>query len=653
MSTNNNQPPRNNGPNQNNSPRKKFTNGTMKTNLGQALAAGRRNVDTASKIMDIHKIAEVSPEKRANFVPLVDDGNLKITFLGGQDGVGEKNMQVVEYGDDALILDCGIDLSVDLPGINFGIPDTSYLEKIKHKIKGYVISHGHLDHIGALTYIVPNYPAPIYGTHFTIGMINRIFNDNERTIDKEFTPRLIEMKMDSHERLQVGQLTIELVRVTHAIPDSAAIVIDSPAGRILNTGDFRLDPEPLDHKPTDTERLIELGKEGVDILMSDSTGAVRPGRTPTESSLEKSIHDIIKSAPGRIFFASFSSNINRIQMVMDAAAASGRKVAIDGRSMLVHVELAVKLGLIRISKGTLAAVRQMPSLPDNKVLVICTGGQGEINASLQRMSIGEHKHIKLKSTDTVVVSSTPIPGNEIRYDQIADDITRIGCKIFRAPSHEVDGCGPLHVSGHASRDEYLDLLKMVKPKHFLPIYSGPLYRNYNVENAVMNGVMPKDRCHMFDNGDSVLLKDGKVKPGQKVPVGTVLVDDTGSVVSSVVVKDRLIMAEDGIVTVILTLEKGTGRLVSSPDIITRGFIYMRDNEELMNGIRAELRRAAKQRFSRVDIDRFKAELKDHVTHYLYEHTQRSPMVIAVVNIVGPNGEKLNSQPESAAVASRE
>jgi ribonuclease J len=627
-----NQSQQNNGNHQQVSPKAP----AMKTNRGEALRAGRRNLETATKLMEIHNVQEVSPEKRANYVPISDEKTLRVTFLGGQDGIGEKNMQVVEYGNDAIIVDCGIDLSIDLPGINFGIPDASYLESIKHKIRGYVVTHGHLDHIGALPYIVPKYPAPIYGTHYTIGVVQRIFSDGERGA-ADFPLKTIEMNMDEHERLQIGPFMVELIRVTHSIPDGAAVAIDTPAGRIINSGDFRLDPEPLDHKPTDVERFQELGRQGVDLLLSESTYAQTEGRVPTESTLVDSIHGIIKNAHGRIFFACFSSNINRIQMVIDAATAAGRQVAIDGRSMLAYVELAVKFGRIRIPKGTLAAMRQMPNLPDNKVLVICTGGQGEMNASLQRMSIGEHKHIKLKASDTVVVSSTPIPGNEIRYEQIGDDLTRLGAKLFRARSYEVDGCGPLHVSGHARRAELLDFAKMIHPKHFVPIYSGPLHRKYHIENLVTNQALPAADCYMVENGESIEIKDGKVRPGPKAPVGTILIDETGGIVPSVVVKDRIVMSEDGIVTVILTIERGSGRLMTSPDIIARGFIYIRDNEELMNGLRTELRRAVQQRFTRIDLDRFKAELKDHITHYLFEHTQRTPIVIPVVNAIAPGG----------------
>jgi len=635
----------NNGGNKNSNPLKK----NLTTNRGQAIRASRRTQDTADAIIDIHDVSEVSDKDRANIVPISDNKTLRFVALGGQNGIGEKNMQVIEYGDSAIVIDCGMDLSVELPGINFGIPDASYLETIKHKIKGYVITHGHLDHIGGLPYIVPDYPAPIYGSHFTIGMCRKVMDDRERGVDgvEGFAPEYIEMSMDNHEKLKIGPFFIELIRMTHSIPDSSAVVVHTPEGKIINTGDFRLDPEPLDEKPTDIARLKELGKEGdVLALLSDSTNAQRPGRTPTEHTLEPSFIDIITQAPGRVFFASFSSNINRIQMIINGAVASGRKVAIDGRSMLATVELAVRLGTIKIPKGTVTSLKSMPKTPDDKVLVICTGGQGELNAALQRMSIGEHNYVNLKEGDSVVISSTPIPGNNVRYDQIADDLIRLGVKLFRAPTHVVDGCGPLHVSGHGFREEQLEIVEHTKPKYFIPIYSGPLNRQYHRDNIIQNGGMSAKNVFMLESGETWEVSGGNAKKGRKIPVGTRLVDQSGSIVPSIVVKDRLVLAEDGVVTVILTVDRNSGKLLTSPDIITRGFIYMRENEELMNGIRAELRRATTQRFTRIELDRFKQELKDHMQHYIYEHTRRSPVVIPVVNAI--SGNKGKPQPKPVA-----
>jgi len=603
---------------------------------GAAVRAQKRIQADAQKIANQYAAANAPEPRRAN--QITDDSNkLKITYLGGQDDIGEKNMQVLEWQNDAIIIDCGNDLAVDLPGINYAVVDPAYLDSIKHKIRGYIVSHGHLDHIGGLKHIVPKYPAPIYGSRFTQGVVQKTFDDASAETGLQFTPELVVMNMDNHERLRLGVFTIELVRITHSVPESSCIVVDTPVGRIINTGDWRLDPEPLDEMPTDAKRLHELGDQGVLLLMSDSTGAQLPGRTPTESTLEPSFHEIVKRAEGRVFVAIFSSNMNRVQMIVNAAVASGRRVALDGRSMMSYAEIAVRQGILKIPKGTVLALREMPNVPDSQVLVICTGGQGEPGAALQRMSEGTHKFIKLREGDTVVVSSTPIPGNEIRYAKIGDALAYIGVHLFRQPTHEIDGCGPLHVSGHARRDEYREMLHIIRPKFFAPIYAGSLHRRYYAEMAVEEGWARKNII-MAGNGESINFTVDSWERAGEVPHGALLVDQTGSIVNSIVVKDRVLMAGEGLVSVVVTVDKKTGNLLTSPDIISRGFIYMRDNEELMNGLRNEIRRAVTQRFKRIDLDRFKVELKDHITHYLFSQTNRSPIVIPVVNVVGGKGE---------------
>ncbi len=622
---------------QNGQPQKRVQISEMKTNRGEAIRAGRRNFDTADKAVDRWDVFEKHHAQEASFAPITNNEVLRVVPLGGLTGIGEKNMMVIEYADDAIIVDCGFDLSVDLPGVNFAIPATTYLESIKHKIRAYVITHGHMDHTGGLPYIVPQYPAPIYGSHFTIGMILKQFeNVAENGID--FVPETINMNMDNHERLVIGPFTIELLRITHSIPDATSLIIDTPVGRILNTGDFRLDPEPLDQQPSDVERLKKAGEEGVLVLMSESTNARFPGRTPTEHTLQKSFNDIFQQTDGRIFVAIFSTNMNRIQMIINSAAEAGRKVAFDGRSMMWVAELAVRLGNLKIPKGTVVPMREAPNVKDDQLVVVCTGGQGEPNAALQRMSVGEHKHIKLKEGDTVVVSSSPIPGNEVRYQQIGNDLAILGVTLYRHPSHEVDGCGPLHVSGHANRDEHREMIEMTKPTWLLPIHGGALDRRYHADLAVEAG-MSRDKTILAHSGSILEFdKDGNMAEVGEAPAGAVLVDQTGAIVPGLVAKDRLLMSEEGMVVVMLTIDKKTGRLLTSPDIITRGFIYIRDNTELMDGLRAELKRAAAQRFTRVDLDRFKVELKDHVSHYLYEHTRRSPVLIPVVNVIGANGQ---------------
>jgi ribonuclease J len=577
--------------------------------------------------------------QRANVID--DSPRLKIIGLGGMDGGGSKNMILVEYMNDAVVMDCGNDLGVDLPGINYGIADTTYLESIKHKLKAYIITHGHLDHIGGLPHIVPKFPAPIYGSKFTIGRVEEIFENFGLPMPDGFELKTVTMNEDTHERLKIGEFFTELVRVTHSIPGSTCIVLDTPVGRIINTGDFRFDPNPLDHEKSDYDRLTELGKEGVLVLLSESTTVERMGRTPSESTIEQSFIDIMDQAPGRIFVGLFSTNMNRVQMIVNAAVHHNKKVAMDGRSMVSTLEMAVRHGFMKIPKGTFVPIASAATLPDDQLVVVATGSQGEPSSALQRMANGEHRHVKLKEQDTVVLSSTPIPesGNDALVGQMVDDLVKKGVHVFEARNHELDNVGPLHVSGHASRDEYADMIKMTNPKFFVPIYGAFRVKQRHIDLAVEQGI-PRANTANALNGEVLAFTPDKMELAGEVPSGTILVDQTGAIVSNVVVKDRVLLAEEGLIAVVLTIDKKTGNLVTSPDIISRGFIYMRENEEVMNGLRAELKRAVGQRFKRIELDRFKAELKDHVTHFLFEHTQRSPIVIPVVNVIsgGKGGE---------------
>ncbi|MCA9313024.1 ribonuclease J [Candidatus Saccharibacteria bacterium] len=626
---------------QNGQPQQRVQISQMTTNRGEAMRAGRRNFETADKAVDRWNVFEKHHEHAVSSVLPVANNRLRVTFLGGLEGIGEKNMMVLEYGDDAIIVDAGFDLSVDLPGVNYAIPATTYLETIKHKIRAYAITHGHMDHIAALPYVYEQYPAPIFcASHFCSEMVEKQFMSINEERGTDLQPERIVLNMDDHERyVLTPNFTIEFLRITHSIPDCSTLVIDTPIGRVVNTGDFRLDPEPLDHHPSDVTRLKQIGEENKTLLlMTDSTNARYAGRTPTEHTLQQSFHDIFAQARGRIFVAIFSTNMNRVQMIINSAVAAGRKVAFDGRGMMQVSEIAVRTGNLKIPKGSVVAMREVPNVKDDQVVVVCTGGQGEPNAALQRMSIGEHKHIKLKAEDTVVVSSSPIPGNEVRYQQIGNDLAEIGVHLYRQVTHDLDGCGPLHVSGHANQDELKEMVEMVKPKYLLPIHGGMLDRKYGGMAGIDAG-LSKDNILLPKNGSMVEFdSNGAVYDAGEAPAGAVLVDQTGAVVPGLVAKDRLLMSEEGMVVVMLTIDKKSGRLLTSPDIITRGFIYIRDNAELMDGLRAELKRAASQRFTRVDLDRFKQELKDHISHYLYEHTRRSPVLIPVVNVIGSNGQ---------------
>jgi ribonuclease J len=609
---------------------------------GAAIRAQKQSVQDANRVANQYQNAAASDAEKPRRANQIDDSpRLKIIGLGGQDGIGSKNMIVIEYANDAIVIDCGNALGIDLPGINYAIADTTYLDQIKHKLKAFVITHGHLDHIGGLAHILPKYNVPVYGSRFTIGRVEEIFQNFGLPMPDGFELKTVIMNDDTHERLKVGQFFVELVRVPHAIPGSTMVVIDTPVGRLINTGDFRLDPKPLDGRHVDAERMKQLGREGVLVLMSESTNTERLGRTPSESTLEKSFVEIMDGAPGRIFVAIFSTNVNRIQMIVNAAVHHGKKVALEGRSMVSTLEMAVRGGFMKIPKGTIVPIANIANMKDEEVVVICTGGQGEPNSALVRMSMGEHRHIALKEQDTVILSSTVIPGNEELVSTMVNNLMKSDMHVFRHETHELDNVGPLHVSGHGAIDEYGDVIDMFKPKFFVPIYGDYRAKKRHIDIALAHGIARKD-CLNVDNGDVLAVTKDKIVVEGQVPHGTILVDQTGAIVSGVVVKDRILLAEEGVVAVVLTIDKKTGQLLTSPDIISRGFIYMKENEELMNAFRAELRRAVVQRFKRVDLDRFKAELRDYVTHFLYEQTQRSPIVIPVVNVIGGRAEKGNN-----------
>lgn len=597
------------------------------TKQSGVVRATRQKTNRASALLRPYR-------KQKSRVGRLEKDTLRIIPLGGQDGIGEKNMIVVEYGDDALILDAGFELGLDIPGVNYAIPVTEYLETIRHKIKGYVISHGHMDHIGALTHVVPQYPVPIFGSRFTIGMVETQFEKAAEN-GSTFVPTTQVIQMDDHQRVSLGALTIELVRVTHSVPESSAIVIDTPAGRLINTGDFRLDPEPLDDMPTDIERLKQLGDEGVLLLMSESTNTTRLGRTPTEHTLQDSFYELVGSAKGRVVTAVFSSNMNRIQMIINAAHADGRRVALDGRSMLATAELAVRLGALKIPKNTLIPMREAAGIPDKHLVIICTGGQGEPGAALSRMAAGEHSVIKLRSTDSVVISSTPIPGNEQSYAQMGDDLARIGVKQYRHPTHEIDGSGPLHVSGHAFRDEHAEMIQLTRPQYLMPIYGGPLPRHYHRQIGLAQG-MADDTIIMADNGAVIEFRRGqRPRTVGRVTHGSHLVDQTGVVVPEIVSRDRLLLKDSGFVIIILTVDPD-GKNMTSPDIITRGHLAVNEQSDTINALREQIKKhiAKNGRLrSRAAIDSTKSDIQRLVQDYFYAASSATPMVIPVVNVV--------------------
>ncbi|HSX02717.1 MAG TPA: ribonuclease J [Candidatus Saccharimonadia bacterium] len=560
---------------------------------------------------------------------------LRVIPLGGLGEVG-KNMMAIEYGNDIITVDMGFMFPTPTkqPGVDYMIPDVSYLVKNKHKIRGHLLTHAHEDHMGGIPFILPQLPAPIYTARFSAGMVEKKLVEYHL----QTQPQLRVMDPDKHERVQLGAFNVEFVRVTHTIPDACAVVITTPAGKIINTGDWRFDPTPVDGKNMDMARLEELGREGVLLLMSDSTSCEFLGRTQSESEIAASFDDLFNRATGRIILASFSSQINRIQLVIDATARRGRKIAFVGRSMLANVELAVKLGYIKIPAGLVMRVQDIVNQPDDQIVIMCTGSQGEENSALTRMGTGDHQNVKIKPGDSVVMSSSIIPGNERSVVGSIDALMREGARVYHHVFRDLDHVGVLHVGGHARRDEVVELVRIVKPKYFMPIHGEFHMLVRNAEAAIEAGV-PQDHVFVMDNGDVLELTPDKAVKGARVPAGVVMIDGAGiGDVEGVVLRDRLAMAGDGVFMIIATVSRKTGRLISSPDIISRGFIYMKENEELINKARAEVRkafekRAASEHMSREDWAKFKLKLRDEVGDVLYSKTKRSPMILPVINEV--------------------
>lgn len=555
---------------------------------------------------------------------------LRIVPMGGLGEIG-KNMTAFEFGNDIIIVDMGFMFPTsEQPGIDYVIPDVTYLEKNKHKIRGHIITHAHEDHMGGIPYILPRIHAPIYTARFTVGMIEKKLVEHRLKTQ----PVLRTIDPDKHERIKLGEFTVELIRVTHAIPDSCAVAIDTPVGRIIHTGDFRFDPSPIDDKPTDMKRLKELGDEGVHLLMSDSTACELEGSTPSEREIQPTFEDLFARQNGRIIISSFASQINRVQLIVNATHKTGRKLAFNGRSMLANVELAVKLGYLKIPAGLIMRIQDILRLPDNQVVVLCTGSQGEINSALTRMSTGDHPHIKIKPTDGVIMSSSIIPGNERAVVGSIDKLMREGSKVYHNVFRKLDDCGILHVSGHAHREELVEMLKLVRPKYFVPIHGEFHMQVHHAELVASTGSVPRANIFVLDNGDVLEVTPKGMRKGERVHAGLIMIDGNGvGDVEGIVLRDRMSMSSDGIFVVIAMVGKKTGKLVTSPDIISRGFIYMKENEELISRARAVVRRSFDKRNPKepTDWSKFKLKLRDDVSNYLYGETKRNPMVITVIN----------------------
>lgn len=567
--------------------------------------------------------------------------SLKVIPIGGlgEMGIG-KNMMALEYDNDIIVIDMGFLFpGSDYPGINYIVPDITYLEERKHKIRGHVFTHGHLDHIGATRHLIHKIPAPVYASKFTIGMLERTMEE----ATSGFKPEFNVLDPDAHERIQLGDsFGIELVRVNHSIPDATAVIIRTPVGVLIHTGDWRFEENPVDGKKFDLERLTEVAsKEGILLLMNESTNCESEGtHHHGEFEIKDSFMDIMnRHTENRLIISSFSSQIHRIQMILEAAQAHGRKVAFAGYSMIQNLEVALRNGVIKVPKDTIVKMEDLVKLPDGKVTIVCTGSQGEFNAVLNRMASGSHKHIKIKGTDIIVLSSNPIPGNEKYVVRTVDGLMREGSDVFQNGKAHLDNVGPLHLSGHGYYDDHVKLINALNPTYYLPIHGEFHMLVHNAELAEKESPLTKDRIFVCDAGDVLeFTHDGKGAKIGRVPVGGVMYDDSGDEVSEVVLKDRIHMASEGMFVVVLTVHKQTGRLLTSPDIISRGFIYLRDSEELMGLIRQYLKQKVARGFGpgrKIDLDLVKKEIKDDLSHILYDQTRRTPIVIPVINEVNP------------------
>jgi ribonuclease J len=577
--------------------------------------------------------------------PRTPGPRLRVVPIGGlgEMGIG-KNMMAIEYDNDIIVIDMGFLFpGSDYPGINYIVPDITYLLENKHKIRAIVFTHGHLDHIGAFRHLVHQIPAPVYGSKFTLAMVQKTMEEATSGYEPEYHV----MDPESHEQVFLGDnFSIELVRVNHSIPDATAVVIRTPEGVLVDTGDWRFEENPVDGVKFDLERLTEIAtKEGITLLMNESTNCESDGtHTHGEFEIQESMGQVMEKYPNsRLIISAFSSQIHRMQIILNEAKKHGRKVAFAGYSMIQNVEVALRTGTIQVPKDVIVKMEDIVKFPDGKVTIICTGSQGEFSAVLNRMANGSHKFIKIKNSDQIVFSSNPIPGNEKYVTRTVDGLMREGSGVIQNGKTHLTGIGPLHLSGHGYYDDHVKLVNALNPKFYMPIHGEFHMLVHNAELAEKEAGIPRDNIFVCDSGDVIEISQGQAKKAGRVPVGGVMYDDSGEIVSEVVLKDRIHMASEGMFVVVLTVQKGSGRLMTSPDIISRGFIYLRDSEELMGIIRQYLKQKVARTFSgrKVDLDVVKKEIKDELTHILYDQTRRTPIVIPVINEIGGGGKPQN------------
>ena len=540
---------------------------------------------------------------------------LKIIPLGGLGEIG-KNLTVLEYQNDIIVIDLGsIFPREDMPGVDLVIPDTSYLEHNREKIRGYFITHGHEDHIGAVPYVLRNLPAPVYGTKLTLALCEHKLKEHRL---QNVAPLHVVTEGDV---IHAGCFSVEFIHVNHSIAGACALAIKTPVGTVVHTGDFKVDYTPMDGAPINLGRLAELGQEGVLALLCDSTNAERPGYTMSEKKVAATFNELFQRADGRVIIAMFASNVHRIQSVVDCCQKFHRKICLMGRSMVNVSKVAMQLGYLKIPDGMLISAEEIDRYPDAQIAVVTTGSQGEPMSGLSRMAFAEHRKLEIREDDMVIISASPIPGNEKSVSRVINQLIRIGADVI------YDALAEVHTSGHARQEELKLMHSLIKPKFFIPVH-GEYRHLYHHANLALSLGMSPDNVLMVEIGDVIELG-----PDSLDVTGSVLIDGLGiGDVGAVVLRDRKHLAEDGLLIVVMGLDHELGTVVSGPDIISRGFVYVRESDELVDGARAAAMRAidAFGPIDSTDWNRLKNDVRESVQRYIYDTIKRNPMILPII-----------------------
>ena len=544
---------------------------------------------------------------------------LKIIPLGGLSEIG-KNMMAMEYQDDIIVIDAGLMFpGEEMLGIDLVIPDISYLLENKDKIRGIVITHGHEDHIGALPYLLPQLNVPVYSTKLTNGLISVKLKERKALAGAKL--KVVQFG----SQMTLGRFKVELFPVCHSIPDAAGLIIHTPVGTIVHSGDFKLDYTPVDGKPTDLSRLAQLGAQGILLLLSDSTYAELPGYTPSERVVGETLGRVMADAPGRVIVTTFSSLVSRIQQVIDAAAKHQRRVFIVGRSMTDIVRMTLELGYLKAPNGILARMDELKGMPHNRVVFVTTGSQGEPTSALVRIANRDHRQVHIVRGDTVVLSATPVPGNESLINRTVDNLFKQGAQVL------YDKVAPVHVHGHGSQEELKLLLNLVKPRFFIPIHGE--YRHLSLHAKLARSVgIPKENIFVLEDGDILELNPQAGKVTGKVSAGNVYVDGLSvGDIGSVVLRNRRMLSRDGIVVVIIAINRQTGKLVGRPDIVSRGFVDTRESKDMIDESRDLVAKALDHGGARpAEWGFVYTKIRDILNRFYYEQTKRRPMILPVM-----------------------